>query len=814
MTIQYGSPEKFIDRINELIESRYKDEGFGVSELARELNMSRSNLYRKLKAETGISISRYIKKARLGKAIELLCREYITVAEAAYLTGFRSTTYFSRCFREQYGYPPAEAKSRISSEIETKDIKLLHNFPVQTTSFIGREKAMATIETLLAKHRIVTISGTGGCGKTRLVCEMARRIIKKYPGGIWFVDLSTVEKDELVDKQLLKAFQFAEIPGKNGLDIVIEKILKERLLIILDNCEHLINASVRLAHMLISSVPGLSLLNTSRETLGIEGEKVWVLPSLTLPDHIGIADSETTLESEAVAMFIDRARLSNPGFQLVEKNVSDVRTICQMVDGLPLAIELVSSHIKYMAVMTLLERLSDKFDSLPSPDPGTVKRHKTMQAAVEWSYNLLSEEEKILFRRLSVFRGGFDLNAAEEVCVNEALKKESFLDLLSNLVDKSMIQTVYQPGKEMRYRLLETLQRYGSKLLVEKGEYEETRKMHLQYFTRIAGQAYREQFESSSLWLPKLRQEHDNLISALNWAEPNFPEGFRLLAGYLAWYWVMASNLSSGKQYLENAISKGFEETEAYARNLHGLAYITFYFKDIETVFRLFNESRSLWQKFKNHFEEAYVLSLMSLSCNSLKEYKKGLKYSEESLKLARILENSGLIVNSLIYFCIAMVHSKQFKEALPYVEELRTSSEKLNHPLGISGANHLRSDCALGLKEFVEAEKSYGLASQIASKYGITFNSYADLQGVAFALSGQGRWAKSLRINAAAVECFSSIGVEIYGIWPMWDEFIDTYINGAKKEVGEDLVKVYEEEGKTMGFEKALKYALDFSKD
>ena len=181
---------------------------------------------------------------------------------------------------------------------------------------------------------------------------------------------------------------------------------------------------------------------------------------------------------------------------------------------------------------------------------------------------------------------------------------------------------------------------------------------------------------------------------------------------------------------------------------------------------------------------------------------------------MARELGNPGLIVNALLYFCMAMVHSGQFTEALPSVDELMTSSKKLNHYVGISGAHHLRSDCALGLKDFLEAERRYGLAAQIAVKYGIKFNAYADLQGVAFALSGQGRWAKSVRLNAAAIQSFHSIGVEIYGIWPMWDNFMDTYINGAKKEVGEDLVKVYEEEGVALGYEKALEYALQFSKD
>jgi non-specific serine/threonine protein kinase len=565
---------------------------------------------------------------------------------------------------------------------------------------------------------------------------------------------------------------------------------------------------------MIESVPGLSLLITSREALNIKGEKVWLIPSLALPDPSAVIDVAKAERSEAVNLFTDRARLSNPGFELVEENASTVSSICHLVDGIPLAIELVASRIRYLAAVTLFNRLSEQFDSLPSPDPGTADRHRTIQSAIEWSYKLFSEEEKALFMRLSVFAGGFDLVAVEEICTSEIIPSEKMLNLLSELVDKSMIQTIYQPGQEMRYRLLETLQRYASKMLVEEGQYEVIREKHLEYFTRMAEEAYDEQFDASAVWLPKLKQENYNLITAMNWAEQNCPEGFRLLAGYLAWYWVMASNLSTGKQYLEKALSKDSEETEAYARNLYGLGYLTIYFKDTETVFRLLNESLSLWHRFKNPFEEAIVLSLLSMSHQQVKDYKKSFKYSEQSLDIAREVGKPGLINNTLIYLCIAMVHSRQFREALPYIEALRVSSERLNHPFGMSAARHLHSDCALGLKDYMEAEKGYGLGTQSCIKHGFLFNTYAELQGVAFALSGQGRWAKSLRINAMAIEMFKSIGVEIYGIWPLWDEFYDTYIGRARQEAGEEMAKKYEEEGIAMGLERVIAYALDLGTD
>ena len=811
MAIRNKRDESFIKSVNEIIEANLSNEGFGVSELADKMSMSRSSLHRKIRVEAGTTVSYFIRNARLQKAYALLKEHSITVAETAYKTGFRSASHFSKCFKNHFGYPPVEVRKGTFDEEEDNP---QNNFPVFSTSFIGRKKEIEAILILTEKHRIVTLTGSGGCGKTRLACEVVKRIQKDYKDGIWFVDLSSIEMEELVIKQVMTALRISEIPGQDRLETVAEKIRDQKLLIVLDNCEHLLRTCAGIAHKLIGSVPGLSLLVTSREALNIRGEKIWTIPSLSLPDPSSIINLAIAEKSEAVNMFADRARLSNPGFELVKDNATTVVTICQMVDGIPLAIELVSNRIRHMAAPTLLRRLSEKFDSLTSHDPGTSERRRTIQATIEWSYNLLLEEEKALFRQLNVFSGGFDLNAAEEVCTNQSLPKERILDILSQLVDKSMIQIVYQPGQEMRYRLLETLQRHASKKALEKDGDGEAHRRHLEYFTRMAEEAYLDQFESSAHWLPKLKLEYDNLISALNWADQNRPEGFRILAAYLPWFWVFNSLCLTGKQYLEKAYSQNSEESEVQARVLYGLGYLTHYFQDPERVIKLLNESMALWQKYDNPFEEAVVTSILSLTCQQIKDFKLSFKYSARSLDMAREVGKPGLINNALIYLGIAMVHSKQFTYAIPYLDELLASSVTLNHALGISAAHHLRSDCALGLKDFPGAEKTYGMGIQSAMKHNILFNAYADLQGLAFALSGQSRWAKSLRLNAMAVHMFKATGIEIYGIWPLWDEFTDTYIGGARKTVGEEMAKQYEEEGIAMGFDRAVEYALDFTVD
>ena len=390
MALQTRRANAFSQQANELVRANMKDEGFGVSELANVMNMSRTTLYRKIKTGTGQSVSQFIRNARLNRALELLKNEPLTVAEAAYITGFRNASYFSKCFRETFGYPPVEVIKRTYDIPDLEDHKevdtsrdnrsLLHGFPVQTTSFIGREKEIGIIIDLIGKHRIVTMTGTGGCGKTRLACEVAALLVKDYPDGLWFVDLAPLlNPEELVLKQLMTSLGLTEAPGRDMMEIVVDSIREKKLLILLDNCEHLLRTCAELAKRLIEAVPGLSLLATSREALNISGEKVWVIPSLSMADPNTLIDIEHAGRSEAVRLFIDRARMNNQGFELVEKNAATVSSICHMLDGMPLAIELVSCRTRHMDTITMLDRLSERFDSLPSLDPGTSGRHRTIE---------------------------------------------------------------------------------------------------------------------------------------------------------------------------------------------------------------------------------------------------------------------------------------------------------------------------------------------------------------------------------------------------------------------------------------------------
>jgi len=714
--------------------------------------------------------------------------------------------------KEEHSEEHKDQKAETPKEEKTKP---LHNLPAQLTNFIGREKEMATVKALIRDHRLVTFTGTGGCGKTRMACEVAIQLVDDFKDGIWFIDLSPILNEDRIIIEISEALSITEIADQLLIDTVIATIKDKQLIIILDNCEHLIKTCAEVSGKLIQSASKIKILATSRESLGITGEQVWRVPSLTLLDPKAIIDLERVKESEAVMLFHDRARLNSPEFELETENVSEVVNICNKVDGIPLAVELVASRTRHMDPKMILERFSEQFEKITSSDPRTSNRQQTLQATIEWSYNLLSDSERLLFERLSVFSGGLDITAAEEVCSDDLLPKEVILDTLSRLVDQSLVYTKKAPDKYTRYNCLATLKQFAQQVIKKRNEEDSLNKKHLQYYLALAEEAYQEQYENQLKWLNKLDTEEDNLMAALEWSEDHSPKDYCWLAGSLAWYWNWKTKLVLGKQFLETAHSIETGKPETQARVIHGLGWFLCMFNEFERGIEHIKESLSIWRSLDNLQEQAFVLAqLGSLMGNKISDLETRLSYCEQGLKIAHQLGKPGFINHCLTSICQTLIHSKQFKRGLPYVEELIESSEKLQQPSGIISARHYHSDCALAEKNYKDAERRYALGLTIGIKYGNYWIAFADMQGVAFALAGQRRWKKSLRLNAASVEKSRTMGVCIYGMMEFWDEWIDTYIAGAKNEVGEDLAKQYEEEGIAMGFEKAVEYALDFDKD
>jgi predicted ATPase/DNA-binding CsgD family transcriptional regulator len=411
------------------------------------------------------------------------------------------------------------------------------NLPVQLTSFIGRERDLAAVEQFLSTARLVTLTGAGGSGKTRLAIQIANTVSKAYADGVWFVDLAPLSEPELVPQLVVDALGLHPAPDQPVLELLLDFMQPKQMLLILDNCEHLSAACARFAQQVLSHAPELRILATSREPLGIAGERIYPLPGLGWPainpeatrKGQGRLDLQELIGFDAIRLFVERARLFSPDFSLASENAPAVAEICQRLDGLPLALELASARLNVLTVREIAARLDDRFALLTSGQrTGLEARHHTLRAAIDWSYALLTSEEQALLRRLAVFAAGCSLDTAQAVCAGEGIEAGRTLDLLSSLVNKSLVIAETVGRSQARYRLLETIREYALDKLGQAGEEQRLRDRHLNLFlARVEEAAPRLGDAYQQLWLNWLEGEHDNLRAALAWSL----EGGRIEAG-------------------------------------------------------------------------------------------------------------------------------------------------------------------------------------------------------------------------------------------------------------------------------------------
>src|SRR5574341_1313373 len=359
----------------------------------------------------------------------------------------------------------------------------LTNLPIQLTSFVGREKEIVEIKRLLLATRLLTLTGPGGTGKTRLAQQVAAQVLDAFPDGVWLVELAPVSNPAIVLHTVATALEVREEPGRPLLTTLLSRLRAKNSLLILDNCEHLIEACPQLTETLLPACPVLKILATSREGLGITGETCFQVPSLSVPDLSQPPTLETLRQSEAVRLFTDRAGTALLGFVVTDQTAPAVAQVCHRLDGIPLAIELAAARVKLLTVEQIAARLDDRFQLLTSGSRTALPRHQTLSALIDWSYDLLSESERVRLRRLSVFRGGWTLEAAESVASDLSLatphpSSVEVLDLLTQLVNKYLVVFERTQGAEARYRMLETIRQYAWERLMEAGETEVVRTRH------------------------------------------------------------------------------------------------------------------------------------------------------------------------------------------------------------------------------------------------------------------------------------------------------------------------------------------------
>jgi len=421
-----------------------------------------------------------------------------------------------------------------------------NNLPVQLTSFIGRENEIAEIKEELKVHHIVTLTGPGGTGKTRLSLQVAADLLDQFHHGVWFIELAPLTDPDLIPQTILSAIGISEQSGK-PLDVLREYLRQKKSLIVLDNCEHLLEASANVANAILRAAPDLKVLASSREALGVPGEMSYPVPSLSLPDIKHLPVIEQLSQYEAVRLFLDRALLVARHFSVDASNAPFIAQICHRLDGIPLAIELAAARVQMLSVDQISTGLDDRFQLLTGGARTLLPRQQTLRALIDWSFDLLSEQERLLLCRLSVFAGGWTLEAAEEVCSGEAgdmIRPYDVPDLLTQLVNKSLVVAIeHSQSGETRYNMLETIRQYARDRLLEAGGGETVRQYHLAYYVKLTTQAGPELYRSNQVfWLNKLDEELDNLRTALEWAlTTDVESGLQIVAGPIYRFWVFHS---------------------------------------------------------------------------------------------------------------------------------------------------------------------------------------------------------------------------------------------------------------------------------
>ena len=563
----------------------------------------------------------------------------------------------------------------------------LNNLPTQLTTFIGRENEIAEVRKELETHRLVTLTGSGGTGKTRLSLQVAADLLEKFDHGVWFVELAPLIDPELIPQTILSAIGISEQQGKTPLEVLKEYLHGKQALIVLDNCEHLVSASAQVANALLNHASKLNILASSREALGVKGELSYPVPSLSLPNPKQLPTIEQLSQYEAVRLFIDRTLLVAPHFVLDKANAPFIAQICYRLDGIPLAIELAAARVRMLSVEQISRRLDDRFRLLTGGARTALPRQQTLRALIDWSYDLLTENERLLLRRLSVFTGGWTLEAAEDVCVGQDdILSYDVLDLLTQLVNKSLVVVIAEGSQsgETRYRLLETIRQYAREKLLEAGGGESIRDKHLAYFVKLVEQAEPELYHSNQLfWLNKLDDEIDNLRMALEWA-------------------------------LANDIESGLRIAATPWRFWHGRSY----FQEVESWLKQLLEQYKITNAL-----HAQALAMYSLCKFRQGDFSETIALANQSLEMARTLADKQTEALSLASLGVFMIAQGAVGDGTPLLEQALAIYRLLGDKIGQAGTTERLAINSNDLERaIVYAKESLALARELGDLSGMVF--------------------------------------------------------------------------------------------
>lgn len=726
--------------------------------------------------------------------------------------------------------------------------------PAPLTELIGRERDISEVTDLLRANRLVTLTGAGGVGKTRLAIAVAEGVVDDNEDGVWFIELSSLTDGALLTQSIAKALGIRDAADQSMEETLVNNLTSRSLLLIFDNCEHLMEACAPLVEKLLDACGDVRILTTSRQSLGLIGEIVYRVRSLESPDPATLptvaAGLVTALTSyDAVRLFVQRATAQRSEFSLTSLNAIDVATVCHRLDGIPLALELAAARVKSMTVAEIAKRLNDSFELLTRTRTA-LPRHQTLRAAIDWSYDLLDLNEQLLFSYLSVFAGGWTLEAVESICAVDSDAQWQTLDLLDSLVDKSMVQAEEQQDL-LRYRMLETVKQYAADRLKERDQVEEIGDRHRDFFSALAGNAEPHlRGPDQGAWLQQLEEDHGNLCAALerSLAGRGCMDGLRICR-VLQRYWWIRGHLSEGREWSRRILGAlcAQEWTQERAQVLNGAGVLAWMQGDPTAARAHLEESISISRSIGDLSSVAGTLTNLGSVADFEGDYGSARACLEESLAIKRKVEDLPGIASALNNLGLVTYHQGDFASARTYQQESLTRQRELGNQIGIAnsltnlglvaakfGEYSLAREChdesisirreigdrmgmasslgnlgfvALALGDLATAQanhqESLGLRWEIGDRLGVA----GSLEAIAHLEAIKRQTDRSLRIWAAA----EALRDEIRSPMPLDDrEVYGNAIRAARQEIGEEAFAKLWAEGRAMTVEQSVQFALE----
>jgi len=643
---------------------------------------------------------------------------------------------------------------------------LPNNLPQQVTSFIGREKEIAEVKALLGKTRLLTLIGSGGGGKTRLGLQVAADLLEGVGDGVWLVELAPLTDRNLVAQTVANVLGVREEMGRPLQQTLVDYLKARKLLLLLDNCEHLLDVCTRLADTLLQNCPEVQILATSREPMGIVGEQTFRVPSLSLPPQPTGVTAESVGQYEAVRLFVERATAVQPVFTIT--NAPALAQLCVRLDGIPLAIELAAARVRSLSVQEINGKLDNRFRLLTGGSRTALPRQQTLRALIDWSYDLLQEPEKRLLRRLAVFAGGWTLEAAEQVCVGDTGGVEErgqpdeaaeTLDLLTSLADKSLVVAEPQEGRA-RYRLLESVRQYAHDRLVEEGTFEVMRSRHQAFYQALAEEAEPKLLgPEQAAWLERLEREHDNLRTALEW--PGDAEAALRIAGALWRFWQVRGYFQEGRERLSAALAGAPASIPPpiRAKALNGAGVLARSQGDYDAARAWVKESVDLYREAGDKLGIATSLTNLGLIAYAQGDYSEARTLHADSLALRRELGDKRGIATSLNNLGLVTLEQGDHIAAQAMYFEAVGLYRDLGDKGGMASALNNEGNVAHNLGDFVTAraiyEESLALRRELGDRQGVA-TSLINLGSVA---QKQGDFASAHRMHAESLTLFRELG-------------------------------------------------------